>query len=127
MDNDIAPDNAPSNEDVAPQPQPLHVSDLESTPAITTLGLICASMLRNNQLPALMLNRGGYVEIFPPEELALDQLPTDEVLQLLLARGYTDQQMLKYLNQRDDRIALSTAIVTNPPTNEDDESTQEGT
>src|SRR5438270_544166 len=84
----------------------LHVSALDTTAAVTTLGLIAATSLRTNQIVTLQVGADGYIELAPPWEIELDALDEGEALRILIARSYTDQQMQDYLRQRNARSLI---------------------
>jgi hypothetical protein len=78
----------------------LHVSALDTTAAVATLGLIAATALRSNQIVTLQVGADGYIELVPTGELELDNWSEADALHALIDRGYTDNQLADYLRQR---------------------------
>lgn len=92
-----------------PEPQAITISDLQSTSAISALGLVAATMLQKHGTITLQVSASGRIEVVPTGELELDRLPEQEALADLVMRGYTDQQMAEYLRQRNDRLIRATS------------------
>lgn len=78
----------------------VHVSALNSVPAVSAIGLVAARMLQQHQIVTLIVGTDGYIEVVPPGELELDNWGEEDALQNLIQRGYTDQQLADYLRQR---------------------------
>lgn len=97
-----------SNSDSLPdylEPIKLRIDALNSSRAISALGLVAGKMLLATKQVTLQVSRSGFIEIVPPGELELDLLEEQSALRVLVDRGYTDQQMASYLAQRADRNA----------------------
>ncbi len=90
MPNDAPPD----------KPNRIHVSQLESVPAISAIGLIAAKALQANHTVTLQVSTDGFIEFVPAGELQLDARSEESALQELISRGYTDKQLEDYLRQR---------------------------
>lgn len=75
-----------------------------STPqAVLTLGALVVRELQQHGRITLFINAAGLVEICPMGELELDGLPEDSAIQMLVAKGYTDSELVTYLKAREAR------------------------
>lgn len=99
--------------------KPLLVSQVGTTKGVTALGLIAARVLQEHGTVVFQALATGAVVVVPHRELALDDIPEPEALHLLVADGYTDQQLADYLVARDSR--LSRAQLATPVESSEDE------
>lgn len=91
------------------QPRRVEYYQLNSTAAMSAIGLVAARMLLEHRIVTLMIGKDLTVEVVPAGELELDSLPEESALQALISRGYTDQQMSDYLQQRQMRYLSKVA------------------
>lgn len=70
------------------------------------LGAIVVRELQAHGRVTLFLNRDGVVELAPPGEIELDALPEDIAIQMLVAKGYSDELLITYLKAREARSQL---------------------
>ncbi len=76
---------------------------LNSADAVLGLGLIAAKALLEKGTVSFFLNKEGQVEVCPVGELELDGLEQEDALAVLLDRGYSDEQLMAYLQGREAR------------------------
>lgn len=84
--------------------QTLRASSLGTPEAVFQLGLLCSQMLQARGEVQLHINQQGEVELIPIGECELDILPEQAALQALVAMNYTDNQLLSYLQGREQRL-----------------------
>jgi hypothetical protein len=84
---------------------PVHYSNLMTTAAMSSLGLIASALLLQHEQVTLMVGTDGNIEVVPVGELELDLLDEASALQELVNRDYSDQQMAEYLRQREVRLS----------------------
>lgn len=88
------------NEDV------LHYSELATTRSVASLGLISVKQLQIKKTCAFYVNKEGLIKNVPLLELQLDVLPEVMALQTLEDKGYTDEELERYLRERDERLSI---------------------
>lgn len=88
----------------APSDKPISANQLENVGAISAIGLVAARMLQQHGIVTLMVNADGVIEVVPDGELELDLLPEYSAISALVQKGYTDEQLIAFLKQRDCRL-----------------------
>jgi hypothetical protein len=73
---------------------------LQTAEAVLSLGLVVVRELSHKGMATVFLNADGQVEICPFGEMALDIMPQEEALAILLDRNYSDEQLVAYLKGR---------------------------
>lgn len=76
---------------------------LQSAEAVLSLGLIVVKQLQQKGIVTIFINADGKIEFCPFGEIELDGMSQDDALGILLDRGYTDEQLMAYLNGRKSR------------------------
>jgi hypothetical protein len=77
----------------------------QSASGVLILGALAVKQLKARGMCAFYVNSQGTVEIVEPLEFALDALPEDQALRILLERQYTDTQLTSYLRGRESRLS----------------------
>jgi hypothetical protein len=81
----------------------ISLDDLGKAKSVLGLGLVVNRGLRERGVITLFVNNKGDVEICPYEEVILDDMPFEQALDILLGRGYEDEQLFAYLEGRNSR------------------------
>lgn len=92
----------------------LSLTNAQSTKGVLLLGGLAVNQLLTKGVCAYFVNASGTIELVHPIELALDYLPEDQALRILLnSHQYTDSQLIAYLKGREARSPLGGERPTN--------------
>ncbi len=82
----------------------LTLNKAESVQSVLVLGTLTVKQLRGRGVCSYFVNLQGEVELAHPVEFAMDYLPEDQALRILLHQHkYTDEQLMAYLKGREAR------------------------
>lgn len=82
-------------------------NNLQTAEAVLSLGLIVVRQLQERGIATVFINAEGQVEICPFGEMELDGIAQEDALEILVERGYQDEQLFAYLRGRKAREAVS--------------------
>jgi hypothetical protein len=85
---------------------PITLENISSDQAIVGLGVIVSTALRAYGGITVFINSEGAVEVAPFKESALDSIPEDHALSVLMDAGYSDSKLAAYLKGRDARAKI---------------------
>jgi hypothetical protein len=78
----------------------LNGASLKTAHGILSLGMVIAKELLSQGEVTVFLNSNDEVEVCPMLEVGLDSLDQDKALEVLIDKGYSDEQMISYLKGR---------------------------